>query len=61
MRKREILFKPEKEYQQGLYIATRMKSGPDVRTRYFNTLEEARQAYRDGLIDVDDPIVIKDN
>ena len=61
MRNRQILYKPEKEYQQGLYIATRMKSGPDVRTRYFNTLEEARQAYRDGLIDVDDPIVIKDN
>ena len=61
MRDRKILYKPEKEYQQGLYIATRMKSGPDVRTRYFNTLEEARQAYRDGLIDVDDPIVIKDN
>ena len=59
MRSREILYKPEKEYQQGLYIATRMKSGPDVRTHYFNTLEEAKQAYRDGIIDVDDPIVIK--
>ena len=59
MRSREILYKPEKEYQQGLYIATRMKQGADVRTHYFNTLEEAKQAYRDGLIDVDDPIEIK--
>ena len=59
MRSREILYKPEKEYQQGLYIATRMKTGADVRTHYFNTLEEAKQAYRDGLIDVDDPIEIK--
>jgi DNA-directed RNA polymerase subunit beta' len=61
MRDRSILYKPEKEYQQGLYIATRMKSGPNVRTRYFNTLEEAKQAYRDGTLDVDDPIVIKQN
>jgi hypothetical protein len=60
MRDRKILYKPEKEYQQGLYIATRMKSGPDVRVHYFNTLEEAKQAYREGLIDVDDPIVIKE-
>ena len=59
MRSRSILYKPEKEYQQGLYIATRMKSGDNVRTRYFNTLEEAKQAYRDGLIDIDDPIEIK--
>jgi DNA-directed RNA polymerase subunit beta' len=59
MRSRSILYKPEKEYQQGLYIATRMKSGDNVRTRYFNTIEEAKQAYRDGLIDIDDPIEIK--
>lgn len=59
MRDRSVLYKPEKEYQQGLYIASRMKSGDNVRTRYFNTLEEAKQAYRDGLIDVDDPIEIK--
>jgi len=59
MRSRSILYKPEKEYQQGLYIATRMKSGDNVRTHYFNTLEEAKQAYRDGLIDIDDPIEIK--
>jgi DNA-directed RNA polymerase subunit beta' len=59
MRNRSILYKPEKEYQQGLYIGTRMKKGDDVRVHYFNTLEEAKQAYRQGLIDVDDPIEIK--
>ena len=59
MRSRGIVYKPEKEYQQGLYIGTRMKQGADVRTRYFNTLEEAKQAYRQGLIDIDDPIEIR--
>ena len=59
MRSREILYKPEKEYQQGLYIGTRMKAGPDVRTHYFNTIEEAKEDYRQGIIDIDDPIEIK--
>ena len=59
MRSREILYKPEKEYQQGLYIGTRMKAGPDVRTHYFNTIDEAKEAYRKGIIDIDDPIEIK--
>lgn len=59
MKNRQILYKPEKEYQQGLYIATRMKSGDKVKTQIFNTLEEARQAAREGIIDVDDPIIIK--
>lgn len=59
MRSRSILYKPEKEYQQGLYIGTRIKKGSDVRTHYFNTLEEAKQAYRQGLIDIDDPIEIR--
>jgi len=61
MRSRTILYKPEKEYQQGLYIGTRMKKGDNVRTHYFNTLEEAKEAYRQGLIDIDDPIEIKHN
>lgn len=61
MKNRKILYKPEKEYMQGLYIATRMKQGPNVRTRTFRTLEEARAAQRQGLIDVDDPIVIQEN
>ena len=59
MRSHSIVYKPEKEYQQGLYIGTRMKQGADVRTHYFNTLEEAKQAYRQGLIDIDDPIEIR--
>lgn len=59
MKNRQVLYKPEKEYQQGLYIATRMKSGDKVKTQIFNTLEEARQAAREGIIDVDDPIIIK--
>lgn len=58
MKNREILYKPEKEYMQGLYVATRMKKGDNVRTNYFNSLDEAREAYRKGLIDIDDPIVI---
>ena len=59
MRSRSIVYKPEKEYQQGLFIGTRVKQGADVRTHYFNTLEEAKEAYRQGLIDIDDPIEIK--
>jgi len=59
MRDREILYKPEKEYQQGLYIGTRMKQGDNVRTHYFDTVEEARKAFRDGIIDIDDPIEIR--
>ena len=56
MRDRKIAYKPEKEYQQGLYVATRMKEGE--RPRIFDTLEEARAALRRGDIDVDDPIII---
>lgn len=61
MRNRKILYKPEKEYQQGLYIATRMKQGENVRPRIFRSLDEARAARRQGLIDVDDPIIIEEN
>ena len=60
MRNRKVLYKPEREYQQGLYIATRMKQGENVRPRIFRTLEEARDARRRGIIDIDDPIVIED-
>lgn len=59
MKNRQILYKPEKEYQQGLYIATRMKQAADVRPRIFRTLDEAKQAQREGVIDVDDPIIIQ--
>ena len=59
MRNRKIAFKPEKEYIQGLYVATRMKEGE--RPRIFDTLEDARRAQREGTLDVDDPIIIKGN
>lgn len=54
----KIMNKPEKEYMQGLYIATRMGKSPDGRARIFRTFEEAREAYRNGEIDVDTPINI---
>lgn len=59
MRNREILYKPEKEYQQGLYLATHPKTDPNVRLRTFRSLDEAREAYRQGLLDINDPIEIK--
>ena len=55
---RKIMNKPEKEYMQGLYIATRMGEAPNGRAQIFRTYEEARDAYRRGLIDVDTPIQI---
>lgn len=57
MKDRKILYKPEKEYMQGLYVATRMKQGE--RPRIFDSLDDARAAQRSGIIDVDDPIIIK--
>lgn len=56
--KHSIMYKPEKEYMQGLYIATRMGDAPKGRAQIFRTLEEARDAYRQGIIDVDTPIQI---
>ena len=52
----KIMNKPEKEYLQGLYIATRMGKQSSGGTRKFSSLEEARDAYRRGEIDVDTPI-----
>lgn len=52
----KIMNKPEKEYLQGLYIATRLGKQSPGGTRKFNSLEEARDAYRRGEIDVDTPI-----
>lgn len=60
MRNRQILYKPEKEYMQGLYVATRMKKGTGQRPRIFSSVEEARQALRKGIIDIDDPIELVD-
>lgn len=52
----KIMNKPEKEYLQGLYIATRMGKQSPGGTRKFKSLEEARDACRRGEIDVDTPI-----
>ena len=51
-------YKPMREYLQGLNIATKPKPGPPVAA--FHTREEALQAYRDGKIDISDPIKIVD-
>jgi DNA-directed RNA polymerase subunit beta' len=54
---RKIMYKPEKEYMQGLYIATRMAKDTG-RPVIFRTLQEAKEAYRSGGIDIDTPIRI---
>jgi intein/homing endonuclease len=47
---------PIREYQQGLYLATRIKPGQEpVR---FRTAEEAKQAMHDGKIKIDTPVRI---
>ena len=53
-----IMNKPEKEYMQGLYIASRMREGE--RPRDFRSLKEAQEAYRRGEIEVDTPIRLLD-
>ena len=53
-----IMNKPEKEYMQGLYIASRMRE--DERPRDFRSLKEAQEAYRRGEIEVDTPIRLLD-
>jgi hypothetical protein len=60
MKDRKIAYKPEKEYMQGLYIATRLNPKGDVRPRTFETLADARQAARDGLLEIDEPVNILD-
>ena len=60
MKDRKIAYKPEKEYMQGLYIATRLNPKGDVRPRTFETLADARQAARDGLLEIDEPVKILD-
>lgn len=57
----KAMYKPEKEYIQGLYIATRMGKAPNGRAQTFRTFEEARDAYHKGIIDVDTPIQIIEN
>lgn len=59
MSNRKILYRPEKEYTQGLYAATRFTGDPRRPKYVFNTLEEARAARRSGIIEISDPIEIK--
>ena len=59
MKNRQIAYKPEKEYMQGLYTASRINDKSTVRPMLFKDLAEAREAYRQGLINIDDPIDIQ--
>ena len=59
MKNRQIAYKPEKEYLQGLYTASRINDKSTVRPMLFKDLAEAREAYRQGLINIDDPIDIQ--
>ena len=59
MKNRQIAYKPEKEYTQGLYTASRINDKSTVRPMLFKDLAEAREAYRQGLINIDDPIEIQ--
>ena len=53
----KIISKPEKEFAMGLYLATnrQSKKQPTV----FNTVRDAKIAYRKGELDLSDPVVIK--
>lgn len=57
LRNRKITYPVEKEYLEGLYFASRKKDAKGLVKR-FNTLKEAKEAYRDGTIDIDTPIEI---
>ena len=54
----KIQNKPEKEFLQGIWIATRMGKAKNGRAVIFRTLEEAKEAERKGIIDMDTPIQI---
>jgi DNA-directed RNA polymerase subunit beta' len=54
---RKIMYKPEKEYMQGLYIATRMGKSTG-RPPIFRTYAEAKAAQEAGAIDYDTPVYI---
>ena len=50
-------YKPVAEFAQGLYLGSRMKKKKPIR---FNSLADAQQALKEGLIKWDDPIDIPD-
>lgn len=49
-------YKPQNEFVQGLYLATRAPKGQAKKS--FRTVDEAQGAYNKGEIDIDTPIVI---
>ena len=53
----KIMYPPEKEYLQGLYMASRRKDTSKA-PKTFDNLAAARKAYAIGKIDIDDPIII---
>ena len=59
-RKHQILYPPEKAFTQGIYVATRMGQPKPGGIQTFNSLQQAKEAYKKGLIDIDTPIDIKD-
>ena len=57
VRKHSIQYPLEKEYRQGIYLASRMKS--DKAERTVDSLQEAIRMYNNNEIDIDTPIEIR--
>lgn len=57
VRKHSIQYPLEKEYRQGIYLASRMKS--DKAERTVDSIQEAVRMYNNNEIDIDTPIEIK--
>jgi DNA-directed RNA polymerase subunit beta' len=57
VRKHSIQYPLEKEYRQGIYLASRMKS--DKAERVVDSIQEAIRMYNNNEIDIDTPIEIK--
>jgi DNA-directed RNA polymerase beta' subunit len=55
-RKFKAHYLPEEEYQLGMYLMSKTKNKKP--TRKFKTQREAVQAYKQGLISIDEPVVI---
>ena len=52
----KVQYKPEAEYQQGIYLASKPPAG--MPKRNFRTRQEAAEAYRRGEIGVDEPVSV---
>ena len=57
VRKHSIQYPIEKEYRQGIYLASRMKS--DKAERTVDSIQEAIRMYNNNEIDIDTPIEIR--